>query len=192
MSSRREFVRVQAVVGIAYQVIPESEWDQWKSGSLLVSRRQREHSSGEIDFSLGRAIASQLDPEVARFLEHLDKKLSCLLDLVNRRQDETIGSSQMVPTSLSGCGISFSCEDLEIGNHVLLTMELSGSSMSRVEVVGTVARVSSEPGEGRSVAILFDQITEADRETIIRYTFQIQRDIAKLNMGGGRAVAVEE
>ena len=141
---------------------------------------------------MNRAIASQLDPEVARFLDHLNKKLTCILDLVNRRQDESISGAQMVAAHLSGCGISFPCDELEVGNHVLLTMELSASSMDHVEVVGTVARVSCESGERRTVGISFDQITEADREAIIRYTFQIQREIAKLNTGGGRAVAVEE
>ena len=192
MTSRREFVRVQAAIELEYDRIPEVEWEEWESGSLLVSRRQREHPLGETDSSLGRTLSAQLDPEVARFLDHLDKKLSCLLDMISRREDETERKSRMVPAILSGCGISFPCDDLDFANHVLLTMYLSANPMSRVEVVGTVARVSCESDGLRIVGISFDQITEADREAVIRYTFQIQRELAKLHLGCDRTATVEE
>jgi len=192
MTSRREFVRVHAAIELEYDVIPQVEWAQWESGSLLVSRRQRDHLVGESDYSLSRTLAGQLDPEVAKFLDHLDKKLSCLLDILSRGEDEAEKNSRMVPATLSGCGISFPCDDLDFHNHVLLTMYLSANPMSRVEVVGTVVRVSCESDELRTVGISFDQITEADREAVIRYTFQIQRELAKLNLGFDRAVTIEE
>jgi hypothetical protein len=192
MTSRREFVRVHAAIELEYEVIPEREWEQWESGSLLVSRRQRDHLSGETDYSLSRTLSGQLDPEVARFLDHLDKKLACLLDLVSHRQDEPESESRMVPTVLSGCGMSFPCGDLDLDNHVFLTMRLTANPMSRIEVVGTVVRVSGESGELRTVGVSFDQITEADREAIIRYTFQIQRELAKLNLRCIPTVDIEE
>lgn len=192
MSSRREFVRVQAAVELAYHVIPEAEWESWESGSLLVSRRQRDPLSGDADYSPSRVLTAQLDPEVARFLDHLNKKLSCLLDMMNRREDETESNFRIVPANLSGCGISFPCDDLDFDNHLLLTMHLSANPMNRVEVVGTVVRVLSEPEQRRTVGIFFDQITEADREAIIRYTFQIQRELAKLNLGCGHAVTLQQ
>jgi len=192
MTSRRELVRVCAAIELEYEVIPLVEWARWESGSLLVSRRQRDHLVGEGDYSLSRTLSGQLDPEVARFLDYLDKKLSFLLDLLSRREDEAEKSSRMVTATLSGCGISFPCDDLEFHNHVLLTMHLSANPMSRVQVVGTVVRVSCESNELRTVGISFDQITEADREAIIRYTFQIQRELAKLNLGCDRAVTIGE
>jgi len=192
MTSRREFVRVHAAIELEYDVIPPAEWAQWESGSLLVSRRQRDYLVGETDYSLSRTLSGQLDPEVAKFLDHLDKKVSCLLDILSRRDEEAEKKSQIVPATLSGCGISFPCDDLDVRNHVLLTMHLSANPMSRVEVVGTVVRVFCESDELRTVSMSFDQITEADREAIIRYTFQIQRELAKLNLGCDRTVTIEE
>jgi len=192
MSSRREFVRVQAAVEIAYRIIPEAEWEQWQSGSLLVSRRQRDHHSMEGDYALSRALGAQLDPEVARFLEQLDKKVSCLLEMANRRQEDTAAEVRLVAASLSGCGISFPSDDLNLQDRVFLTMHLSTTPASRLEVVGTVARVTEEESQSRMVGIAFEQITEADREAIIRYTFQIQREIAKLHVGSECPVTVEE
>jgi len=192
MTSRREFVRVHAAIELEYAVIPGTEWDQWESGSLLVSRRQRDHLPGETDYSLSRTLSGQLDPEVARFLDHLDKKLACLLDLVSHRPAETEREPRIVPTVLSGCGMSFPCDDLDLDDHVFMTMHLSANPMSRIEVVGTVVRVSGGSGAARTVGISFDQITEADREAIIRYTFQIQRELAKLNLRCDPAVAIEE
>jgi len=192
MISRREFVRVHAAVELEYEVIPPTEWEQWESGSLLVSRRQRDYLVGETDYSLSRTLTGQLDPEVAKFLDHLDKKVSCLLDILSRREDEAEKKSRMVPVTLSGCGISFPCDDLDVQNHVLLTMHLSANPMSRVEVVGTIVRVSCESGGLRTASMSFDQITEADQEAIIRYTFQIQRELARLNPGCDRAATIEE
>jgi len=192
MTSRREFVRVHAAIELEYDVIPQGEWAQWESGSLLVSRRQRDHLVGETDYSLSRTLSGQLDPEVAKFLDHLDKKLSCLLDTLSRGEDKAQKNSRTVPATLSGCGISFRCDDLDFHNHVLLTMYLSANPMGRVEVLGTVVRVSCESDGVRTVGISFEQITEADREAIIRYTFQIQRELAKLNLGCDRAVTIEE
>ena len=183
---------MHAEIGLEYEVIPEKEWERWESGSLLVSRRQRDHLPGETDYSLSRTLSGQLDPEVARFLDHLDRKLSWLLDVVSRREDETERNSRMVPAILSGCGISFPCDGLDRDNHVLLTLHLSADPMSRVEVIGKVVRVCYESDEPRTVGIEFEQITEADREAIIRYTFQIQRELAKLNMACDRAVAIDE
>jgi hypothetical protein len=192
MSSRREFVRVQAAIELEYEVIPEMDWGQWTSGSLLVSRRQRDHLQSEADYSLSRTLSGQLDPEVVRFLDHLDKKLNCLMNLLTQREDGAERNARMVAVSLSGCGISFACEDLVLDDHVLVTMYISDNPVSRVEAVGTVVRVSNESDERRIIGISFEQITEADREAIIRYTFQIQRDLAKLNLGCDHGVAVEE
>ena len=192
MPSRREFVRVEAAVGIAYRVIPEAEWGQWESGSLLVSRRQRDHHGMDGDYAVSRALGSQLDPEVARFLEQLDKKVSCLLEMASRRQDDSDGEVPVVAASLSGCGISFPSDDLHLQDRVFLTVVLSTTPTSRQEVVGTVVRVSEEQPQSRTVGVAFEQITEADREAIIRYTFQIQREIAKLHLGSERQVMVED
>ena len=192
MPSRREFVRVEAAVEIAYRLIPEAEWQQWESGSLLVSRRQRDHHAVDGDYALIRALGTQLDPEVARFLEQLDKKVSCLLEMASRRQEHAEGEVRLVAASLSGCGISFPDDDLNLQDRVFLTMLLSTTSTSRLEVVGTVVRVSEEDSRSRTVGVAFEQITEADREAIIRYTFQIQREIAKLHLGSEHQVMVEE
>jgi c-di-GMP-binding flagellar brake protein YcgR len=191
MPSRREFVRVQAAVEIAYRMIPEAEWEQWESGSLLVSRRQRDHHPMESDYAVSRALGVQLDPEVARFLEQLDKKVSCLLELANRQREDPDTQMRLVAASLSGCGISFPCDDLHLNDRVLLTVHLSTTPTTRLEMVGTVARIAEDGSPTRTVGISFEQITEADREAIIRYTFQVQREIAKLHMGKERPVVTE-
>jgi c-di-GMP-binding flagellar brake protein YcgR len=192
MPSRREFVRVEAAVEIAYRVIPEAECEQWESGSLLVSRRQRDHHATDGDYALSRALGAQLDPEVARFLEQLDKKVSCLLEMASRQREEADGEVRLVAASLSGCGISFPSDDLHLQDRVFLTILLATTPSTRLEVVGTVVRVSEEEAQSRTIGIAFEQITEADREAIIRYTFQIQREIAKLHLGSEREVLVEE
>ncbi|MGD2063348.1 MAG: PilZ domain-containing protein [Nitrospirota bacterium] len=192
MSSRREFVRVQAAVEVAYRIIAEAEWEQWESGSLLVSRRQRDHHPVDGDYALSRALGAHLDPEVARFLEQLDKKVSCLLEMANRRGDDIDAEARLVAVSLSGCGISFPSDELQLHDRLFLTMNLSTTPVTRLEVVGIVVRVSEGTPLSRTVGIAFDQITEADREAIIRYTFQIQREIAKLHLGSERPVTVDE
>ncbi|RMF85998.1 MAG: PilZ domain-containing protein [Nitrospirae bacterium] len=179
MPSRREFVRVQAEVDLKYEPISVEQWPEWESGSRLVSRRRAAAPPVEVDYGLGRMLAEAFEPEVARFLEGLDRKVTALLNLASVDRG---GEDGMVRLSaeLSACGIAFPCEELAAGERVLLTLRLPGPEPRQVEVVARVVRIS-QVGGARWVALAFDQITAADRETLVRFTLGIQRDLARLH-----------
>lgn len=182
MPSKREFVRIQAEVGLAYQRISEDEWPRWESGSLLVSRRQAAAPARGGDYTLGRLLAETFDPEVARFLEGLDQKVNALLELASEK-----GNGPDLPRTtveISACGISFPCADLDEGERILLTVVLPERPQHSIEVLASVIRVVDTP-PNRWVAATFDQITGGDRERLVRFALQLQRELAQLRGAGG-------
>jgi len=178
MSSKREFVRIQAEVGLAYQPISDEDWPRWESGSLLVSRRQAASPTRGGDYALGRLLSDTFDPEVARFLEGLDRKVNTLLELANDRENG--GDLPHTTVEISACGISFPCTDLNEGDRILLTVALPGHRLRTVEVIASVIRTIDNPAD-RWVAATFDQITGADRERLVRFALQLQRELAQLH-----------
>ncbi len=178
MSSKREFVRIQAEVGLAYQPISDDDWPRWESGSLLVSRRQAASPTRSTDYALGRLLSDTFDPEVARFLEGLDHKVNALLELASDKEDD--GELATTTVEISACGISFPCTDLNEGDRVLLTVALPGRPRRTVEVIASVLRTIDNRTD-RWVAASFDQITGADRERLVRFALQLQRQLAQLH-----------
>jgi len=177
MSSKREFVRIQAEVGLSYQPITDDDWPRWESGSLLVSRRQAASPARSADYALGRLLSDSFDPEIARFLEGLDHKVSALLEIAS---DEDHDNLVTTTVEISACGISFPCTDLDEGDRILLTVALPGRPQRTVEVVASVLRTIDNPPD-RWVAATFDQITGADRERLVRFALQLQRELAQLH-----------
>jgi len=178
MSSKREFVRIQAEVGLGYQPIPDDDWPRWESGSLLVSRRQEASPTRGGDYALGRLLSDTFDSEVARFLEGLDHKVNLLLELASDKSN----ANDLPRTSveISACGISFPCTDLNEGDRILLTVALPGRPQRTIEVIASVIRTIDDPPD-RWVAATFDQITGADRERLVRFALQLQRELAQLH-----------
>jgi len=177
MSSKREFVRIQAEVGLAYQPISEDDWPRWESGSLLVSRRQATSPTRSGDYALGRLLSDSFDPEIARFLEGLDHKVNALLELASDKDD---GDLATITVEISACGISFPCTDLIEGDRILLTVALPGRPQRTVEMIASVIRTMDDASD-RWVAATFDQITGADRERLVRFALQLQRELAQLH-----------
>lgn len=178
MSSKREFVRIQAEVGLAYQPITDDDWPRWESGSLLVSRRQAASPARTDGYTLSRILSETFDPEVARFLEGLDHKVNALLELASDKKDD--GELATTTIEISACGISFPCADLSQGDRILLTVALPGRPRRTVEVIASVIRTIDTPPD-RWVAATFDQITGADRERLVRFALQLQRELAQLH-----------
>ncbi len=178
MPSKREFVRIQTEVGLAYRKIPEEEWPRWESGSLLVSRRRASSPVVSSDYNLGRILSEAFEPEVARFLEGLDRKVNALLELAS--EGESDGDLEHTPVEISACGVSFPCSDLAEGDRILLAISLPGRPPHRLEMIATVVRtIDSSPD--RWIAATFDQITGADRERLVRFALQLQRELAQLH-----------
>ncbi len=179
MSSKREFVRIQAEVSLAYQPISDDDWPRWESGSLLVSRRQAASPNHTTDYALSRILSDTFDPEVARFLEGLDAKVNALLELASDKEKEDRDLTTTT-VEISACGISFPCTDLSEGDRILLTVALPGRPQRTVEVIASVIRTIDTPPD-RWVAATFDQITGADRERLVRFALQLQRELAQLH-----------
>jgi len=178
MPSRREFVRIQTEVGLTYRQIPDDEWPRWESGSLLVSRRRAASPVVSGDYNLSRILAEAFDPEVARFLEGLDRKVNALLELAS--EGESDADLEHTPVEISACGVSFPCAELSEGDRILLTVALPGRLPHRLEMIATVVRVIDSSPE-RWVAATFEQITGADRERLVRFALQLQRELAQLH-----------
>ncbi|HET8761483.1 MAG TPA: PilZ domain-containing protein [Nitrospiria bacterium] len=114
-----------------------------------------------------------------------DDPVRAALDRIERKVDRLLArleSGDQTPPvqpkriNLSGSGVRFSSDDpLEEGQYLDLAMVLPGESPVALRAVGEVVRqrlLARPSGAVYEIAVSFVDLAPADRESIIRYTFQ--------------------
>jgi len=114
-----------------------------------------------------------------------DDPVRVALDRIERKVDRLLArleSGDHIPTlqprriNLSGSGVRFSNDDpLEEGQYLDLALVLPGESPVSIRAVGEVVRqrlLARPSGAVYEIAVSFVDLASADREAIIRYTFQ--------------------
>jgi c-di-GMP-binding flagellar brake protein YcgR len=114
-----------------------------------------------------------------------DDPVRAALDRIERKVDRMLArleSGDRTPTveprrvNLSGSGVRFLSDDsLEEGQYLDLAMVLPGDSPVAIRAVGEVVRqrlLARPSGAVYEIAVSFVDLAPADREAIIRYTFQ--------------------
>jgi len=117
-----------------------------------------------------------LPDALVTFLEGIDTKLNMILTSIS--QDKLLAdfSIRLSITELSGAGIRFTSDtDLNIGQHLEIVMIFSQFPLRMVGILGTIQRkdiVDNAP----CYAFCFSQVREMDREAIVQFVFQEQRE----------------
>lgn len=114
------------------------------------------------------------DPLIA-MLERIDVKLDRILDRLE--SNDRWPPLQNMPINLSGAGVRFGCESpMTPGAFLELALVLPGDRPARICTFGEVVR-QTKRGRSRNgayeSAVSFVALSERDRESIIRYTFQV-------------------
>jgi c-di-GMP-binding flagellar brake protein YcgR len=105
-------------------------------------------------------------------LSGINHKLDLILSTISQDMLVKDFPLRLEITEISGAGVLFSTnENIEIGDHLEMVLILSQFPLRLASVCGTVQRQ-----ENLLFAFNFIQIRENDRETIVQFVFQEQRE----------------
>jgi len=167
----RDYVRVEVVVSLGYEIV----------GRADESDEAEERNDKEFIDAESITKAGVLDQPVAELISTMCQEIKTLRDQVQAKAEYE--SAQVSPqhVSLSGSGIRF-VSHLGIGLGDILRLSLSLPDMERpILSTGRVVRVETggKPGKGTGVACRFLDLSDGDREAIIRFVFQTQRQMLR-------------
>lgn len=176
----REFYRTSAKLTVRYGPdTVEARRAMAVDAELWCTQSRLEQAARNVLEIEGAAAA---DESVITVMRWLDFKLDLILHQLRLTQHEAHFPHVTSSTDLSGSGMGLaSAEGLEAGDTILMVLELPDAPYRAVYTSATVIWVKDSPGPGETpCAVQLIDISEVDRERIIRFTFQQQRrELAK-------------
>ncbi len=183
---RREMVRVDDFLEISHRKISPAE-------SETLSREITDRSSGQSGLdsvsSVIRSAGRTVDPDSPtwRAIALLDQKLDYLISLLQTDNHSHDADFIRCGVNVSGSGIRFPSQQMyEKGDLLWIAILFPISPPLRVEAVAQVARAAKSakleeklPGAILDVSSKFIAINPHDKEEILRYTFQRQREVLR-------------
>lgn len=113
-------------------------------------------------------------------LSQIDEKLDRLLEKMGQGSGEKRELVVRDTVDISGSGISLLLkESLPKGRLLHLSITFTGSHMGRLDVLGRVARSVSVGDENDALyqtGIEFEDLTEAEKDQLVKYTFSLNRE----------------
>lgn len=168
---RRAYFRVPARIAIRHR----------RARSDEIERFERELALN------GNKAHQDVDPAIRSLFERIERKIDRVLAHLEPDVAPPLGENDVRPVEISGSGVRYPWSDpIAVGERVMVEMLLPGSPPRFIRAVGEVAfreeaRGTSSPG---SVALKFILIDESDREVVIRYTYEVQREALRTRAVG--------
>jgi c-di-GMP-binding flagellar brake protein YcgR len=175
-SERRNFYRINDVVGLTYRVLGEEE-DAWPSKSTTFELPVT-NLLAEIDHEFNQAanIIWHENPTVAKALGLLNKKLSIIAAHSIQDEDQSVNSYEEMMINISGCGMAFDCtENISPGTRLEIILVLQPSN-TQIEITGeviTTKHLANNTDKPYSVRVNFDE-NNATQEQLIQHIVQKQ------------------
>ncbi len=182
--NRRDSIRVEDTFPIEYKRL--------KGENLEEAKKRYQKGQGYRVLKWGTAFdvlqrrpgdvkESEFSEALLRSLFELDKKLDMVLNFLDPDKKDQSGSEQPRDVELSASGMKVALEErLEVGDLLELKITLPVFPPLITVLLAQVLRVRPKPSrEGVNlyeIALVFVAVNDQDREEIIRYTFQKQRE----------------
>jgi PilZ domain len=174
-SERRNFYRINDVVGLTFRVLGEE--DDWPSISTTFELPVT-NLLAEIDHEFNQVanIIWHENPTVAKALGLLNKKLSIIAAHSLQGEDQSVNSYEEMMVNISGCGMAFDCtENLAPGTRLEVTLVLLPSN-AQLEITGeviTTKHLTNNTDKPYSVRVHFDEYNTT-QEQLIQHIVQKQ------------------
>lgn len=168
---KRTFVRADLATRVKVQPVSREEFEHHKA--MHVGGFSS--GIGSNDGGLPEGHMGYLFDRLNRIEEKLDRVLGKLDPNSFTNEETTYGTAQ----NISGAGVNLMLEDaLEAGQLVLISLSVPGFSIGFLQAYGEVVRVV--PHDGKRIqlfetSVKFLIISEEEREKLIAYAFQRQR-----------------
>ena len=195
---RREYVRAALWVDVVFSVVNEDQYETVMRAEKQTGCRLGSQALSPSD-EVGQYEAdSTFRSNLIDFLIHLDDKLNRVLTLLSRTSGpegtackDDNGDDQFFVgrgSDISGNGMSIVCDKTFDKGQILKTsFTISRFPLIRLVLFGRVVRVANVQEDGKQryqVIVKFIDMDEDDREKIIAYTFQVQRDAIRKKRRG--------
>lgn len=170
---KRTFVRADLATRVKVQPVSREEFEHHKSmrlGGISSGPGADNVAEGQMGYLFDRL--SRIEEKLDRVLEKLDPE---------SRSEEMVayGTAQ----NISGAGVKLILEEaLEAGQLVLISLSVPGFSIGFLQAYGEVVRVAPSKGRDQGsfeTSIKFLAISEEEREKLIAYAFQKQRQVIR-------------
>lgn len=196
---RREYIRAALWADVELKVVDEDDYEAVKrSEQQPCCRWFISQAALPINEGGQYEAESTFHSNLIDFLIHIDDKLDRVLKLLSKFhglealacKDDKGGEDLFVGQGsvISGTGMSVICDRaLESGQILKASFMISRFPVIPLVLFGRVVRVTPVQEDGRQryqVVIRFIGLDEEDREKIIAYTFQVQRDTIRKKKKG--------
>jgi hypothetical protein len=108
-------------------------------------------------------------------------KMDRILDILEGGRTEKYAVSKNENVNISGAGMRFIADQaFSIGDIIALRIFLPLAIQTQIDVLGEVKKVSESERKGKyCIIVKFIELSEDDREMIIKYVFKRQREILR-------------
>jgi hypothetical protein len=118
------------------------------------------------------------------YFQYLDGKLDLILSMLGKEMIEKEFDFSTMVVELSGGGLK--ClkisEEFNVGDHIEMLLYLSHIPLLVVSAIGEIIRIEKDKDKEYFI-VEFTNIRERDRELIVRFVFQEQREQIRISRG---------
>lgn len=195
---RREYVRAALWADVEFTVVAADGYQAVSRSEQQPYRRSISQAALPLDEGGQYEADGTFHSNLIDFLIHIDDKLDRVLKLLSKSygleasacKDDKGGEDLFVGqgSDISGTGMSVICDRaLEPGQILKASFMISRFPVIPLVLFGRVVRVIPVQEDGKQryqVVMRFIDLDEEDREKIIAYTFQVQRDAIRKRKKG--------
>ncbi|MCD6153292.1 MAG: PilZ domain-containing protein [Syntrophobacterales bacterium] len=174
--SRREHVRVDDILKVDYRKISQEDYERCEGNPEIIFK----NTFGE---PLKTPEIEEADSELLyKLIYQANLKIDRILNILESRDTERYVSAGSEGVNISGAGMRFVANrSFSIGDIIALRVFLPLTHGTCVTVLGKVtSSEESGPGNRYNVSVRFVELSESDREIIVRYVFKRQRELLRL------------
>jgi hypothetical protein len=185
VKERRSFVREDFYFQVRFRKVPKEEYERVRKTSnpkgslhkkkLIINVADTDNKNSNLDVSL------------INFLLQINEKLDRMIAMLSRDEVEQVGLAQGTGVNISGSGMNLVVDKLVEAEQIIhANFLLSKFPLFDVDVFGKVIRVTPIIEDGKTayqLGIKFLDIDPDDREKIIAWVFQKQREAIRSRKG---------
>jgi hypothetical protein len=175
LENRRAFSRVDIYIPIAFRLVPEEEREFVKS-----------RISGEPVLVDYLCVPPPTNHPQTEWINLLNTKLDSIIQMLSL-QSESFHSLPFKYVNISGSGMSFSSQQAyDLGDLLEVKMMLTLNRPVAFYLYGKVVKTQRQTS-GYFISISFQMIDEAIRERIVRFVFEMEREMLRERRNTGPA-----
>lgn len=172
----RKHIRVDNILKVDYKKISQEDYKKYKDRPIIIYKSIfgdpfKVPEIEEVNLKL-----------LYELIYQTNLKMDRILDILESGRTEKYAVSEDENVNISGAGIRFVADQaFSIGDIIAIRIFLPLATQTQIDVLGEVRKVIEPERKGKyCIAVKFIELSEDDREMIIKYVFKRQREILRL------------